>query len=1001
MPGSGLRALPLLLIVLQGGCGGADLLDFDGDGTPDSADCAPEDPSVYPSAWDPVDAAGLDANCDGVDGVDSDGDGYASEGSGGLDCNDGEPAVNPGSPEVADDGLDNDCVGGDALCDADGDLSAAAVCGGDDCDDANSLVHPGASELCDGVDTDCDGEVGAAESDADGDGVRGCAGDCADDDAAVSPELVEVCDGRDTDCDGAVPEGESDIDADGVMPCAGDCDDADPGRHPGAEEVCDAVDTDCDGALGDGDEDLDGDGDPACTDCAPTDASTHTLDLDGDGVTACDGDCDDQDPDRTPGAVDPWGDGFDADCDEVDGVDADGDGVASNGVPPDCSDDPLDPLAASLWPGAVDTVGDGVDQDCDGLDGVDADGDGFASVASGGADCSDDPSDAYAAVTFPGANDLVGNAIDTDCDGIDGVDDDGDGVASIGSGGGACNDDPTDPEAASTWPGAPDAVGDGVDQDCDGLDGVDADGDGVASVATGGSDCDDDPASPLAAVTSPFASDGWGDGDDTNCDGIDGQDGDGDGWAANAGGDLADCDDADPMAWPGSELAWDSPRLGRDVDCDGDFSHDLAEASASITGVTGQDEQLGADDQFGQGLGAGDIDGDGVPDLLMATVGWPDEYVLHGATLLANPAATSSDADVVLTSGAAYFSTTLVGDVDGDGLADVLASPYPWTEHYLFLGSTLLGGGTLTVVDADVVVDGVATAVAAAGDVDGDGLGDLLFGLPWSDEDAPDGGRAFLLLGSTLVGGGAIGLDSADVVFQGTVEDAEYGRWVASAGDVDGDGLDDVVIGTWEYSDGSVVALASSLELGGVYDLGQPDVELAETRLGGASHGDFDGDGLADLLVTPFLDGDAHVVFGSTLVGGGVLTESDLDVSFPPEVELDGAGEAATAIGDFDGDGLDDLVVGAPFHDAGFAPDDDRGKAYVMLGSTIAAGGTFPLASSDAQFVGGFPGMKCGWSVSGAGDMNGDGRDDLLVGCLGGTTLVQAGDGHVSLFLSR
>jgi len=174
--------------------------------------------------------------------------------------------------------------------------------------------------------------------------------------------------------------------------------------------------------------------------------------------------------------------------------DADGDGFAAGD---DCDDG-----NKNIHPGASDIVGDGIDHNCDGVDGVDADGDGSASEDSGGDDCDDQN-----AGHLPGAADTVGDGIDQNCDGLDGVDADGDGSASEDSGGDDCND--ADPQ---TSPLAVDTFGDGIDQDCDGFDGVDADADGYASRDSGGEDCDD-----ADADINPDAEEIWYDDIDQDC----------------------------------------------------------------------------------------------------------------------------------------------------------------------------------------------------------------------------------------------------------------------------------------------------------------------------------------------------------------------------------------------------------------------------------------------------------------------------------------------------
>jgi hypothetical protein len=153
------------------------------------------------------------------------------------------PGACAATETVCGDSIDDDCDGhadctdtdccANALCaagDADGD-HFAAVC---DCNDANPNIYPGALQLCDGINNNCSAPgwpaVPANEADADGDGVRICAGDCDDLNPQRYPGHAETCDGLDNDCTGGVPTNEADADGDGMRICAGDCDDADSSR---------------------------------------------------------------------------------------------------------------------------------------------------------------------------------------------------------------------------------------------------------------------------------------------------------------------------------------------------------------------------------------------------------------------------------------------------------------------------------------------------------------------------------------------------------------------------------------------------------------------------------------------------------------------------------------------------------------------------------------------------------------------------------------------------
>ncbi|MFM2248608.1 MAG: hypothetical protein RL071_4683 [Pseudomonadota bacterium] len=339
---------------------------------------------------------------------------------------------------------------------------------------------------------------------------------------------------------------------------------------------------------------IDEDGDPLPPDGGDGGA---VDDVDGDGSPAA-SDCDDTNPARAPGLDDSLGDGVDQNCDGLDGVDADRDGAASAASGgPDCDD-----RSPSIAPAATDIAGDSLDQNCDGVDGTDVDGDGEASAASGGADCDDrDPARA------PGRPDSASDGLDDDCDGVDGEDADGDGSASIESGGLDCDDaDPTASDADQDRDGASACAGDcddrdprvgPIDSDGDGaLDACgappDGDGDGYPGAATAGSDCDDgNPA------TNPAATDIVGDGLDQNCDGLDGTDVDRDGAASVASGG-GDCDDRDPARAPGRP---DPTADGLDQDCDGVDGPPVVDPEEPDTCACGPAELAGA-------LAAGPVD---------------------------------------------------------------------------------------------------------------------------------------------------------------------------------------------------------------------------------------------------------------------------------------------------------------------------------------------------------------------------------------------------------
>ena len=239
-------------------------------------------------------------------------------------------------------------LGAEVDADGDGWCATGGGCGAGmsegDCDDDEPTVHPGAEELCDGQDTDCDGQLPADEVDADGDGWLVCGQDCAGQDPSVHPGAAEVCNGLDDDCDGEVDNGDDakpfwpDQDGDGHgdpegepawscedavpghAPDPHDCDDSDAAVSPSAfEQACNELDDDCNPSTGDL-TDLDGDAWTPC-DCE-----------DGNLWIAC-GDCDDLDGLVNPAMSETCGDGVDQDCDGVDPACA---------TPPVCDEPDLD-----------------------------------------------------------------------------------------------------------------------------------------------------------------------------------------------------------------------------------------------------------------------------------------------------------------------------------------------------------------------------------------------------------------------------------------------------------------------------------------------------------------------------------------------------------------------------------------------------------------------------------------------------------------------------------
>ena len=399
----------------------------------------------------------------------------------------------------------------------------------------------------------------------------------------------------------------------------------------------------------------------------------------------------------------------------------------------------------------------------------------------------------------------------------------------------------------------------------------------------------------------------------------------------------------------------------------------------------------------------------------------------------------------------AGWSVSSAGDVNGDGFDDLLVgSPNGDNggtdagEAYLIFGKAsgfnLIDLTNLTptdglIIQGDAAGDHAGWSVSAAGDVNNDGVGDLIIGSYTGDDGGMNAGEAYVVFGSsTGFGAGVIDLSalgsSAGFIIQGDAPIDWAGYDVSAAGDVNGDGFGDIIVGAPLGDDGggssgeAYVVFGKSSEFGTIdlTNLGAADGFVIQGDAIGdhagesvSAAGDINGDGMADLIVgapnghNGGTDaGEAYVLFGKTSVfGSDVAGRQVVDLtSLSPtdgfiiqgDSTFDQAGQTVAAAGDVNGDGIGDLIVGA--HTANGGSSSEIGEAYVLFGKDTGFGTvvdlTFLSASDGFIIRGDMTNDQAGWSVSGIGDFNGDGFDDLVVGApLGDNGGTDAGEADV------
>ena len=476
---------------------------------------------------------------------------------------------------------------------------------------------------------------------------------------------------------------------------------------------------------------------------------------------------------------------------------------------------------------------------------------------------------------------------------------------------------------------------------------------------------------------------------------------------------------------------------------------------------------IGEDDGFGDSFGSavssvGDINNDGIDDFAIGA-DWADPdgtgmggstYVVFGKESDFNGAIDLSEldgSDGFRIDGEGGFRgsgySVSASDINGDGYNDIIiGAPGSGGSRggaaYVVFGKESGFSGTVDLSNivrsgsGGVRIDGESadpfTGISywsgrsvSAGDINGDGYDDVIIGAPGVDPNGYEGdgyesGSTYVVFGKSDGSNGLSGtielseLDGSDGFRLNGESTDDYSGFSVSAGDVNGDGYDDVIIGAaWADPNGR--------DSGAIYVVfgkeGRFDatIELSDIvasdgsdgfRINGesardqsgysvSSAGDFNGDGYDDVIIgARYADpngdesGASYVVFGNDDAFAATMNLSELDGSdgfrINGESARDQSGYSVSSAGDFNGDGYDDVIIGARYADPnGY----DSGATYVVFGKESGFSRVIELSELDGsdgfRIDGENTGDQSGRSVSSAGDINNDGYDDIIIGAAG------------------
>jgi len=387
--------------------------------------------------------------------------------------------------------------------------------------------------------------------------------------------------------------------------------------------------------------------------------------------------------------------------------------------------------------------------------------------------------------------------------------------------------------------------------------------------------------------------------------------------------------------------------------------------NASDVTITGE----ATNNFFGKSVStAGDVNGDGYSDVIVGAYGYSNftgrTYIYFGGVSMNNTI------DAILTgestSSAFGYSVSTAGDVNGDGYSDIIVGAYNYASNVgrVYLYDYFMKGEIVS----DIAVTGDTTnnyfgfSVSEAGDVNSDGYADIIVGAYGNNSST---GKAYIFFGGISMN------DTADVTMIGEAVSNYFGCSVSTAGDVNGDGYADVIVGAYGYNSniGRAYIFYGGMTMNNIADLVLTGGSTSFFASSVSTAGDVNGDGYTDVIVGAYAyssnTGRAYIYYG------GASMNNASDVTITGEAANNFFGKSVSTAGDVNGDGYSDVIVGA------YGYSSYTGRTYIYFG------GTSMNNTADLVITGEATNILFGYSVSEAGDVNGDGHSDVIVGAYG------------------